>query len=395
MTNQIYQPGGTGIIVKPPIAHHISHRHIDTMGRWAGVTIRMRHNKIISIISTYQPPKGQQTEGTINVTSQQTRQLSDNRCKLNLFQKYRQDIGTLIAGLQQQNQEIIISRDFNERHAKSNIIEDIIRKYKLVDLMTLKHSKPQPTYLRGNNVLDRIFVSSTLITPHTSITLGEADSITNTDHIPIHLQIAISITSNLEYSTQHLVSNHSHKVTAYLRYVHHHMERTKLFQQIDALRPETVSAEQLNCIDKLLVSIRLRAEARLKGQQMDWWHNDIPQWKKELQQCNKTIKALRKTGQSSQQEMIQVLTRKYQLVKKFCENTALSFQICHKLIQQEITVLMAQEPKNNKKINHLKHLICTEKIRELYRKIREKTIKDTRRAPYLQIPSEGDTHTTI
>jgi hypothetical protein len=56
---------------------------------------------------------------------------------------------------------------------------------------------------------------------------------------------------------------------------------------------------------------------------------------------------------------------------------------------------MAQEPKNNKKINHLKHLISTEKIRELYRKIREKTISDTQRAPYLQIPPEGYTHTTI
>jgi hypothetical protein len=109
----------------------------------------------------------------------------------------------------------------------------------------------------------------------------------------------------------------------------------------------------------------------------------------------KTIKALRKTGQSSQREMIQVLTKKYQLIKKFRENTTLSFQICHKLIQQEITVLMAQEPKNYKKINHLKHLISTEKIRELYRKIREKTISDTQRAPYLQIPTKGDTHTTI
>jgi hypothetical protein len=260
------------------------------MGQWAGITIRMRHNEIISIISTYQPPKGQQTEGTINVTSQQTQQQADNRCKLNVFQKYQQDIGTLIAGLQQQNQEIIIGGDFNERHAKSNVMEDIIGKYKLVDLMTLKHSKPQPTYLRGNNVLDRIFVSSTLITPNTSITLGEADSITNTDHIPIHLQIAKSITSNSEYRTRHLVSNHSYKVTAYLRYVYHHMERTKLFQLIDALRLETVPTEQMNCINKLLVSIRLRAEARLKCQQMDWWHKDIPLWKKNFNSVTKQLK---------------------------------------------------------------------------------------------------------
>jgi hypothetical protein len=53
VTHQINQPGGTGIIVKPPIAHHISHCHIDSMGRWAGVTIRLRHSEIISIISTY------------------------------------------------------------------------------------------------------------------------------------------------------------------------------------------------------------------------------------------------------------------------------------------------------------------------------------------------------
>jgi endonuclease/exonuclease/phosphatase family metal-dependent hydrolase len=33
MTNQIYQPGGTGLIALPTISKHITQRHVDEMGR--------------------------------------------------------------------------------------------------------------------------------------------------------------------------------------------------------------------------------------------------------------------------------------------------------------------------------------------------------------------------
>jgi hypothetical protein len=59
------------------------------------------------------------------------------------------------------------------------------------------------------------------------------------------------------------------------------MTRTKLFHVINSLQPETVTADNLNGIDKLLLSIRLQAEARLKKQNLDWWHKDIPQWKRQ------------------------------------------------------------------------------------------------------------------
>jgi hypothetical protein len=104
----------------------------------------MRPNNVISILSTFQPPKGQSTEGTINVTSQQARQLTGKGGGFNLFQQYQQDIGMLITGLQQQNHEIIVGGDFIKRNEKRNVVEDIIRKYQLVEIMMLKTPSLNP-----------------------------------------------------------------------------------------------------------------------------------------------------------------------------------------------------------------------------------------------------------
>ena len=35
-TDHLYQPGGTALFISPPLSRHISNRHIDPLGRWAG-----------------------------------------------------------------------------------------------------------------------------------------------------------------------------------------------------------------------------------------------------------------------------------------------------------------------------------------------------------------------
>jgi hypothetical protein len=159
--------------------------------------------------------------------------------------------------------------------------------------------------------------------PNATVTLGEPDSIITTYHLPLHLKMVKSTTQNLGHHSQNLVSNHTYKVTSYITNVYSHLKRTKLFQKIDSLTPETISSQELNTIDKLFVSIRLRAEAKLKRQHLDW----VPQRKKELQDCSTKLRKLKEGQQNSQCEIIQPLNTKHQLVKKFKEHTTLSFQI--------------------------------------------------------------------
>jgi hypothetical protein len=130
-------------------------------------------------------------------------------------------------------------------------------------------------------------------------------------------------------------------------------------------------------------------------QHKDWWHKDIPVWKEELCQCNNIIRTLKKSKPTSQIEIVKAITQKYNLVKTFRDQTTLSFQLRHQIIQQEIKILQKEKPKNHKKINHLKHLLQTEKTREIYKKIKEKTMINTQQPPYLQIPTENQKHNTI
>jgi endonuclease/exonuclease/phosphatase (EEP) superfamily protein YafD len=205
------------MIVLPTISKHITRHHIDEMGRWAGITLKMQTSSVKTILSMYQPPKEQITESTINVTAQQTRQLTNKGVNLNIFQQYQQDIGKVITGLQQQNHEIIVGGDFNERNETNNVIKDIEKRHQLVEIMVLKHSETLSTYLRGTNALDQIFLSPTLITSNTMVNLGDPNSVIETDHIPIRLQIVKNITNPTEYQTRNLASNHAHKVIKYIQ----------------------------------------------------------------------------------------------------------------------------------------------------------------------------------
>jgi hypothetical protein len=71
-TRSLYKPGGTGIWIKYPTSRYITHCIQDVVGRWTGVTLTFANLQVITILSVYQPPKQQQTQGTTNVTAQQT-----------------------------------------------------------------------------------------------------------------------------------------------------------------------------------------------------------------------------------------------------------------------------------------------------------------------------------
>jgi hypothetical protein len=64
------------------------------------------------------------------------------------------------------------------------------------------------SYRRGNHLLDKIFVSPSLVTPTTQACLEDYDKITITDHQPIQLQLTIheNIKLNETYNQRQLNS---------------------------------------------------------------------------------------------------------------------------------------------------------------------------------------------
>jgi hypothetical protein len=107
-TSHLHHPGGTAFIVRPPSSQHISKRHIDPMGRWAGVTLSLKGRAPITVMLTYQSVTTQNIKGTTNVTAQQLRWLQDCHIQETSRQKYCKDLGNFIAQLQQKEHHLII-----------------------------------------------------------------------------------------------------------------------------------------------------------------------------------------------------------------------------------------------------------------------------------------------
>jgi hypothetical protein len=65
------------------------------------------------------------------------------------------------------------------------------------------------------------------------------------------------------------------------------------------------------------------------------------------------------------------------------------------MLREEMKKLRTEKPNNTKKINHLKHLLRTETIQEVYRKLKHKTEPKQHNNIYLRVPTANNTHRTI
>jgi hypothetical protein len=86
-----YQPGGTAMAVRYPLSQHISNQIQDPMGRWAGITLKVKGNPSLTILSMYLPVKYLLIIDTINETRQQTRWLEDRNIIISSKVQYHRD----------------------------------------------------------------------------------------------------------------------------------------------------------------------------------------------------------------------------------------------------------------------------------------------------------------
>ena len=389
-TSTSYKPGGVAILIKNPLAKHIVTRIIDTLGRWAGVTLTLK-NKQITIISIYQPPK-QQVKGTINVTAQQTRWIQDNEMTTTVKQQFRIDLNNMLSKITSQDNEIILGGDFNEHATIGNILQDIMVQHKLIDIMSTTENQYSTTYNRGTHILDKIFVSKGLINSNTRITMEDYDKITTSDHRPIHLQLHLreEINQQINLQDRQLNSSHLYQVEKYIENVHYNMKKQKIFEMVKELKTDQEIEKKLNTIDYKMTQIRLNAEKLLRSRKRDWWHKELVKWKQTLKKCNKTLKNLTKQTPKPHESIRNVLKEKQKMIQNFRQHTEHGYQIRHKLIQEEVSELYQEDPINKPKIKRLKQILRNEMSREIYRKIKNKTVNQQYTQMKLQIKKEDN-----
>lgn len=365
-----YLPGGTAIIVKHTIAKHIHQRIIDHMGRWSGIILKIKSHSIL-LLSVYQPPKQPCSNGTVNVTAQQTRWLVDNGITTSVHTTLRKDLLTLILEYQRSGHLILIAGDFNEHVTQEKVLQDLTQIAKLVDVFVLQGIRTN-TSTRGPHMLDRLFLSPNLIPNLSANNIEDLDYLITSDHRPISLSLTFNTSMTDTNEFRQLTSNHMNKVTQYVNKVHAQMIKQNLFQQIQELTEIKCTEEKLNEIDQSFLKIRLQAEAKMKQQYNDWWHKDLKLWKSTLKQYNRELNLLRKQSPKPHDAIISILSDRKVIIQKFRDHTSHGYQIRHKYLQQEIQDLKTTS-KNKNKLNHLKSILRTEKTRELYKKISRKT----------------------
>jgi hypothetical protein len=173
------------------------------------------------------------------------------------------------------------------------------------------------------------------------------------------------------------------------------MVNSRCFQDIESLGTKTVNAENLNKIDEMFTTICLQSEKKLKSQYHNWWDIDLIEWKHNLEACNRALRKVKRQIPPQEETVVRILIEKQQYISMFCQHTQNSLQLRHNMLREEIQKLRTEKSKNTKKINHLKHLLCTETIREVYRKLKRKTEPKQHNNIYLQVPTANNTHWTI
>jgi hypothetical protein len=281
----------------------------------------------------------------------------------------------LIKNLQDKKHEVIIGGDFNKHKSVDNVLYDLTYKHNMVDIITAVGTPYTTSYRRGNQLLDKIFVSPNLVTPATQARFKEYDKITITNHRPIQLQLTIhkNIKLTENYNQRQLNSNHLFQVKTYIEKVHKEMEKQKIFQAVNDIQSNHDIETALNQIDYKITNIRLKAEKSLKSCKRNWWHKDLIVWKKDLQQCNKKLKHLNKTRPKPHDKIQKLLQEKNCIVTKFHNHTEHGYQRRQKMIQDNISELYQEDPPNKEKIKRLKTILCNEHVREIYSRIRKKS----------------------
>jgi endonuclease/exonuclease/phosphatase family metal-dependent hydrolase len=208
------QPGGMAIFIKHPFSKYINQRIIDPLGRWAGVTLRIKRAFPLTIILTYQPTKHQNPRGYISLTAQQLQVIQDRGSNLSVKQQYKNNICDLMTNLKQQQHNIILAADFNKHNQVDNVLQTLSEKFQMIEVKALQNAN-YTTYCRSSNTIDRVIITSGLFPLFISSTLEEKDSLVTSDHFPIRFVMNINIEEHAELSNCHLTSNHMHKVTKY------------------------------------------------------------------------------------------------------------------------------------------------------------------------------------
>jgi exonuclease III len=160
-----YKPGGTMTMCFSPCVTRFHSKFEDPLGRWCTLSLNGRNGLIVHFITVYQVVEKANGGPFTAYQQQRASLLLENR---DLFpqQAFLLDFNKYLLSLSPKDSQFVVMGDFNEVVGrKSTGFSKITTAFQLVDVLSHFHTLDNEvsTYARGNDCLDYIFCSSSLI----------------------------------------------------------------------------------------------------------------------------------------------------------------------------------------------------------------------------------------
>ena len=124
------------------------------IGRWAWSTYKGKRNKKVTIITTYRPTNLQAT------AMKQLRVIRTQDCESEPEEIWKQDLEALINGKKLEG-GVIVMGDFNDNlNSPSSKINVMFHSLQMREVLNQRYGEGPPTYFRGSNKIDGIFVTA-------------------------------------------------------------------------------------------------------------------------------------------------------------------------------------------------------------------------------------------
>ena len=283
------QYGGTATILKDKIAHrHRDHGFDESgLGRWSWVRISGKQRCTTRFITVYCPGKNGSGEAT--VYAQHLTELQEDPIK-----RFWLDLGKDILKWKATGEQLILAGDWNE-NIKGHNITEWMELFGLKEAVTELHpGTPPPTYHRGSEPIDGIFVSTELSPSRSGyLDFGELPG----DHRGIWIDIpniqvlGYKMKDITKAKARRLKLDDPRVINKYLKDLHSIFVRKKVYSRLKTLKKECMgsklSSSHQVCyeeLDKIRYESMKEAERKCRKLKM----GGIP-WSPQLQTARDTI----------------------------------------------------------------------------------------------------------
>jgi len=239
--NHKSKPGGVAVIALGKTTSKVTDKGRDNLGRWSWISITCGRFTIITIVTFYRPCQTSITmAGSTTYYMQLYRQhiLQGAAPTINPRQQSIYDFADFLSKFT--DHELIVTMDANEgpMNRDSTSIFDSLEELGLVSaytLVTTELSTLPPTYNRGSQCIDHIYITRPLFQSIKSITIHPFGCGFNSDHRPITIQLT---TGNLfhdltRFPHRTIQTKYIKKAEAFREYHCSRMRHHKVDERID------------------------------------------------------------------------------------------------------------------------------------------------------------------